>query len=178
MQVFIENISSFSTIRNEGLPAIKDLTILRDIPESAVKQAIAEIIDETTEPDWGGEQSDLYTSHLTVNGKRVTAAFIFKGPAKFHPMTMADLGKNGDQICRLFQEPADLFILQHCHKVTSAVRAHMRAFVTQIGAPKAFCIIDGSDTLRLLRAYKKCGQKPTVKPPTIPPNNDPDDWDE
>jgi hypothetical protein len=92
-----------------------------------------------------------------LDGKRISTAFLFKGPAKFHPMIPADLGKNGDQIGRLFSEPADLLILQHCHEVTPAVRKQMRAYAQQMGNPRRFCILDGYDTLRILKAYGKCG---------------------
>jgi hypothetical protein len=70
-------------------------------------------------------------------------------------MTMAHLGKNGDQIDRLFSEPAELLILQHCHEVTPPVRGAMRAYAQQMGRLRLFGIIDGYDTVRLFRAYKK-----------------------
>jgi hypothetical protein len=89
---------------------------------------------------------------------------MFKGPSKFHPMKLADLGKNGDQINRLYEEPAQLLVLQHCHEVSSAVRKMMLAFANQIGNPRAFCIIDGKDTLRILRAYGKIGQAGVAQP--------------
>lgn len=72
-------------------------------------------------------------------------------------MTMADLGKNGDQINRLFAEPPELLILQHCHEITAPVRYTMRAFAQQMGNPRLFCMIDGYDTIRLLKAYNQCG---------------------
>jgi hypothetical protein len=31
----------------------------------------------------------------------------------------------------------------------------MRAYAQQISNPRLFCLIDGYDTLRILRAYKK-----------------------
>jgi hypothetical protein len=64
--------------------------------------------------DWSGEQSDLFISALKVDGEPYAAAFAFKGPAKFKPMTLAELGKNGDQVVRLYAEPADILVLQHC----------------------------------------------------------------
>lgn len=70
---------------------------------------------------------------------------------------MASLGKKGDQIDRLFSEPADLLVLQHCHEITSPVRGAMRAYAQQMGKPRLFCLIDGYDTIRLLRAYRTCG---------------------
>lgn len=168
LEIYIDSIDTFCLVRDEARPNAKELELLRQVPEATVKQAIAQIVGESTDRDWGGEQSDLFSSHLIVSGRRVTAAFLLKGPAKFKPLTVADLGKNGDQIYRLFQEPADLLVLQHCNSVKGAVRAHMRAFANQIGSPRAFCIIDGADTLRLLRSYRECGFKPTHKPPAPP----------
>jgi hypothetical protein len=72
-------------------------------------------------------------------------------------MTMAELGKNGDQISRLFEEPAELLVLQHCHEITPDVRKTMRAFANQMGNPRMYCVIDGYDTIRVLEAYGKCG---------------------
>lgn len=159
LEVFPEAIDCFAKIC-EVPPgkSVSDLDLLRNIPEREVKQAFAEIISEAHVPkDWGGERSDLFSSRVTIDGDRISAAFLFKGPAKFRPLTNAGLGKNGDQIDRLFTEPADLLVLQHCHEITSSVRGAMRAYAQQIGALRLFCLIDGHDTLRLLRAYGKCG---------------------
>jgi hypothetical protein len=140
------------------MPSKGELTALKSVPEVNIKSAFAEIIGERTVPnDWGGEQSDLFSSYVMLSGKRISTAFALKGPAKFHPMTMTDLGKNGNQINRLFAEPAELLILQHCHEITPPVRDTMRAFAQQMGNPRLYCLINGYDTLRILRAYGKCG---------------------
>jgi hypothetical protein len=156
---FPDGIDSFSAIRNEAqLRKVSDLSTLKTIAESDIKTAFAEIIGEPDVPkDWGGEKSDLFSTRLILDGDRISAAFAFKGPSKFVPMTMAHLGKNGDQIERLFSEPARLLVLQHCHVITPPVRAMMRAFAQQVSNLRLFCLIDGYDTLRLLRAYEKCG---------------------
>lgn len=167
LEITIDQIDSFSLVRDEPPPVRDDLELLRSIPEKEIKLALAEIIGEPTVPkDWGGEHSDLFTDYLTFDGKRISTAIALKGPAKFAPMTMADLGKNGDQIYRLFAEPAQLLILQHCHVITPSVRATMRAFATQIDNPRLFALINGYDTLRLLRAYRKCNFAPTEIPNT------------
>lgn len=70
-------------------------------------------------------------------------------------MGLNHLGKNNDQIVRLSQEPANLLIVQHCHDVLPPVRATLRAFTVQAGGGRRYCIIDGRDSLRLLRAYGK-----------------------
>jgi len=158
LEVFVDTIDSFHEVQRVKARDKKQIDMLRKISEAQVKQAFAEIINEPTVPnDWGGERSDLFTTALKLGGRRITAAFAFKGPAKFHPMTMADLGKNGDQIDRLFSEPADLLILQHCHEITPPVRGAMRAYAQQMGRPRLFCLIDGYDTARIFTAYSKCG---------------------
>ena len=158
LEVHVDSIDSFARVRDVPPPRGKAaLDRLRDIREQDIKTAFAEIIGEPDVPkDWGGERSDLFSTWVRLNGERISTAFAFKGRAKFHPMKMADLGKNGDQINRLFTEPAQLLVLQHCHQITPEVREMMRAFAQQMGNPRLFCLIDGYDTLRLLQAYGKC----------------------
>ncbi len=159
LEIHPDSIDNFSRVRDIPQPRSKKvLEQLRDIPENDVKQAFAEILSEQTVlKDWGGERSDLFTTHIKLNNERISTAIAFKGPAKFHPMTVADLGKNGDQIDRLFTEPADLLILQHCHEIMPPVRNMMRAYAQQMGNPRLCCIINGYDTWRILKAYGKCG---------------------
>jgi len=158
LEVHVDSIESFALVSDTDVPSKSELAALKNVPELDIKKAFAEIIGEPVVPnDWGGEQSDLFSSYVVLDGRRVSTAFAFKGPAKFHPMTMADLGKNGDQINRLFSEPAELLILQHCHEITPPVRDTMRAFAQQMGNPRLFCLINGYDTLRILSAYGKCG---------------------
>lgn len=163
MEVFVTEIDTFGRadeIRTR--PTTGELARLKDVPEERIKETFAEIIGEPFVPkDWGGERSDLVTSNVVFKGRRAVTAFAFKGPAKFKPLTVADLGKNGDQISRLFTEPADLVVLQHCHEITSAVRDHMRAFATRIGRLRPFCLIDGADTVRIMKAYTKLGFRST-----------------
>lgn len=157
-EVHVDQIGSFSNVRDVPAPSLQDLELLQPISEKRVKEAFAEIIGEPVIPkDWGGETSDLFSSHVQFEGERISAAFAFKGPSKFSEMTVAHLGKNGDQIERLFSEPVDLVVLQHCHQVHKSIRSIMRAFATQFSGIRRFCIIDGFDTLRVLRAYRKCG---------------------
>lgn len=159
-ELHVSEIDQFSKIKSvyESENSAPRLNALKAISERKLKCAIAEIVNEDNIPkDWGGEKSDLFTFNLTVSNKHYTSAFLLKGPAKFTEMKMAHLGKNGDQIDRLFSEPADLLILQHCHKVSTSVRNTMRAFASRIHDLRYFAIIDGYDTLRLLNAYGKCG---------------------
>lgn len=166
LEVTVDSIDNFKRIRKYSPKySKKSLQILKNIPEKKIKEVFADIIGEPTIPkDWGGEKSDLISDNIKIDGRNCITALAFKGPSKFKPMTLADLGKNGDQINRLFSESADFFILQHCHEITPAVRENMRAWAQQnFFAPKLFCIINGYSTLRILEAYKKFGLKKQLK---------------
>ncbi len=163
-EIRAEQIAAFAAAANEPRPLKNALSELIKIPEHDIKHAFAELIGEPfVHLDWPGETSDLYSSRVTVEGQSIAASFLLKGPSRFHPMKHQDLGKVGDQIVRLFNDPSDLYVLQHCHEVTPPVRAAMRAFANQIGRARMFCVIDGPDTLRILRATAKLGFKPTEK---------------
>jgi hypothetical protein len=157
-ELHITNIDSFSKVIDflEKETQSLNLQELKNISEEYIKKSFAEIIHEGSVPkDWGGEKSDLFSNNVIINRKKVSSAFMFKGPAKFHKMKISDLGKNGDQIDRLFSEPAELMVLQHSHEVSSEVRNMMRAYAERIFNLKHFIIIDGYDTLRILKAYNK-----------------------
>ncbi len=159
-ELHITQIDQFADVRSiyETEKSPPYLELLRTIPETDIKRAVAEIINEGKIPnDWGGEQSDLFSCNVSVERRYMPTAFLFKGPAHFTEMKMSHLGKNGDQIVRLFSEPARLLVLQHCHNVSNAVRSTMRAFASRVHDLRYFTIIDGSDTIRILSAYKKCG---------------------
>ncbi len=120
------------------------------------KELICSLLGEYEVPkDWGGEEADVFSSNLLIGGVRKTGAFLLKGPAKFHPMTLKDCGKNGDQIYRLFNIPAQVYIVQHCHSIGAAVRKTVEAFVTQraISVPCQYVFMDGYATARLLKAH-------------------------
>ncbi|MFF0448057.1 hypothetical protein ACFYT4_16880 [Streptomyces sp. NPDC004609] len=123
------------------------------VPENAVKHAFAKLIGEPYVPkDWGGERSDLYTSRVFTRGRQMSAAWLFKGPGYPRAMDVKALGKNGDQIDRLFTEPAELLVLQHCHQIKPSVVGMMDAYAHDARRPRSYMIIDGSDTGRILRS--------------------------
>ncbi len=132
-----------------------DLDRLKDVSEEQLKIWLAGVLGEPEVPkDWGGEQFDLWTDRITIDGKRLRAAFALKGPAKFHPMTISDLGKNGDQISRLAQTVADLLVVQHCHAITAPVQHLLHAFAADPANPRRYMTIDGYDTIRILMHFK------------------------
>lgn len=131
-----------------------DLAVLKGVKEERVKEWLADILDEPEVPkDWGGEQFDLWTDRITINGKRVRAAFALKGPAKFHQMKIADLGINGDQVSRLANTVADLLVVQHCHSISAPVLHMLHAFAVNPARPRRYMTIDGYDTIRIFRHF-------------------------
>jgi len=151
-RVRLGDIDQFSDIDITTRVDTSDLKQLKSVPEDQVKKWLAEIIGEPVLPnDWGGEQFDLWSTMLTVNGHRVRSAWLLKGPAKFHPMHIGDLGKNGDQIDRLFATAADLVVVQHCHSIKAPVENMLKIYATNPIHLKKYMVIDGYDTLRILQ---------------------------
>jgi hypothetical protein len=160
MEVFPSDIAPLDQAANETRASQGELTKLKGILEADVKNAFAEIIGEAFIPkDAPSETSDLQTNRVWLNGQQVSAVFSFKGRGLPRPLTPGNFGKHGTQISKLFTEPADLIVIQHCDKVTNEVRHHMRAFATRISQLRPFLILDGSDTVRVLRHFKKLGFK-------------------
>lgn len=155
-RVYPGMIDAFARIDSVRAPTATQVKSLLNIPEKDVKQAFAEIIGEPFVPkDWGGEKSDLCTSQSKIGGRPLSAAFIFKGPGTRGPMHPATLGKRGDQLVRAFDEPAELIVVQHHNQVTNAVVRQAEALAVDPARPRLYCVIDGADTWKILKAYGK-----------------------
>ena len=161
-RLFIEDIDSFAKARdvNPALVASMLLGGFLQRSEDEVQLALEQIMDVSFhKKDWGGEICDLYTANLVVNGARRATAFLLKGPGIGKKvMTIADCGKNGDQIVRLFTAPADLFVVQYVGPISEALISDCQGKITAIrstGRNANYLVIDGQDTARLLHAYGK-----------------------
>ena len=73
-------------------------------------------------------------------------------PGELHPN---NLGKRG--VVRLFDEPADTLVVQHCNKIANTIVRQAEAFAANTARPRRYCIMDGADTYRILKAYGKLG---------------------
>jgi hypothetical protein len=86
-------------------------------------------------------------------------AFLLKGNGlKRREMRIADCGHNGDQLVRLFQSPARLFVVQFVGTISEMVITDVAGKVQEChanGKDARFLIMDGQDTARVLHAYKK-----------------------
>ena len=158
-QITINNISEFKKIKN-----IKNSNVdlsTKPLSEKKFKLGLGKLLPGTDLfKDWGGERNDLFGQHITLNGKRVTAAFALKGPFAKPPLTPGKMGKNGDQIQRLvMQASAKLFLVQYEGPIDASVYEQLellvRAKATMIGSNLYYCIIDHMDSLKLRLAYPK-----------------------
>ena len=148
-----DEVEQFSDVDFARTPRGQDLRVMQTIPESEVKRQLADALGEPVVPkDWGGEQSDLWTARLRVEG-RSTAAFLLKGPAGgrlSRPMTISMLGKNGDQLQRLASTPAEVLVIQHCHEVRPEVVGMLRSLASDFRHVRHYMILDGYETFAIL----------------------------
>jgi hypothetical protein len=153
--ITIDDIDSFAKVRKIRSQA---KTLPESISERQFNDGVKAIIGETgTFKDWGGETSDLFSTRLMMKGKRRRVAFGFKGPGLKKPLVPSGLGKNGDQMERLFGEPADVLFIQHWREIMPSVIRQMRVFAVDksisTGKPVYYGLIDGHDSNRLRLAY-------------------------
>lgn len=154
-QITVDEIQSFKKVRK-----IRKQNNYFPVVEKKFKNGIKKIIGEKGKfQDWGGESNDLYTTRLTIKGGRVAAAFAFKGRGTRGILRPSMMGKNGDQILRLFQSNAEVFILQYWAQVDQSIYESMHHYAIARSAilqkKLSFCIIDGADTQRIFKAYSK-----------------------
>lgn len=161
-RLYAEDIDSFSKVRDVNPSMVTRFLSngFLDWPEDQVQLALEQILDVSFhKKDWGGEVNDLYTANVVVAGDRRATAFLLKGPGiGKKEMTIADCGKNGDQLVRLFTSPAELFIVQFVGRVAEMLIKDVEGKVRELrvqGKPAHFLILDGQDTARLLHAYGK-----------------------
>ena len=81
-------------------------------------------------------------------------------------LTPNKMGKNGDQIQRLFESPAEVFILQYWNKIGEKVLEQMEGWA-QLKSFKDdkkiyYGVIDGEDSMKILTAYSKQFSSDTI----------------
>lgn len=153
-RIDVSEVEQFAGIDFSVAPGALD--VMKTVPEASVKAALAGLIGEPTIPkDWGGEQSDLWTTRLRLEGRPHSAAFLLKGPAggsMWRPMTIGMLGKNGDQLQRLATSPAEVLVVQHCHEIGPHVVSMLESIASDMRNPRRFMVIDGYHSYSLMRA--------------------------
>lgn len=157
-RIGIDDIDSFSKAKDISSHEATKVS-LEDVYEDDVKEALVKIIGERFTPTHSpSEKSDLYTSQIILNGKRIATAFLLKSMRGPKVMDMKyGLGKRSNQILRLIQEPADLYVVQHTGKITTDVVRHFESQVEKVSRERGrklyYLVMDGNETARLLLAY-------------------------
>ena len=153
-----EEIDSFEKISGVSETDVVDLVPL-ELAEAEVKEHICSIVGEPfVQKDWGGEICDIFCN-LRFRRRSVPAAFLLKGKSYAHrPLRIADLGKNGDQLVRMFFLQAQIFVIQSNGPIDGTIYNQIQAQVAEklmSNQPVYYLVMDGVQTARLLRAYGK-----------------------
>jgi hypothetical protein len=153
--VALHEVDQFSKVRQ--VKTVPETLSPDRLPEKQVKAGLLKLLGETIDPkDWGGEINDIFTTKLNIRGRNLRAAFALKGPAKAGPLVPGMMGRNGDQIQRLFYSPADVFIVQYEGEVKESVIRLMEELARAkalFGREVFFGVIDRDGTYRLRLAY-------------------------
>jgi hypothetical protein len=150
--ITVEDIDSFSKAKRR---VSKRSGSMR---EEMIKNAFARIFgDSRISKDWGGEKSDFYTTKCRVKAARRATAIAFKGGGTAGKLVPAKMGKNGDQIDRLFDEPAEVFLVVYCGQIEPSIVGQMQAFAIAKKALNGqrvyFGVIDADDLGRIAAGY-------------------------
>lgn len=155
--ITVDVVDQFSKVKS--VKTVPDKMTPERLSEKQFKTGLLKLMKETKVPkDWGGETNDIFTTKLKIGGKNRRAAFALKGPAKKGPLTPGMMGKNGDQIQRLFSSPGDVFFVQYEGEIKESVIGTMEAFAklrAGLGQDILFGVIDLRDSYRLRIAYPK-----------------------
>jgi len=154
-------IETIFTLAEKLFSVDKPLSLASEAASSVLlKKAFQKIVGERgLFKDWGGERSDLYTTQIVLKNARIPAAIAFKGRGTKGKLVPAKMGKNGDQVGRLFSEPAQLFLIVYNGQIDSSIISQMEAFAigNALGGSKSiyFGVVDENDLGRLANAYSQ-----------------------
>jgi hypothetical protein len=156
--VQIDDIDSFSIVRNIDPARVAGFSAPLKVNERVIKHCVHQLIgDPYIDCDWGGERSDVASGRVELDGQRVVAAFLLKGPSVAGPLYGSKLGSRGDQIIRLLEQRAQLSVIQHVDAIPGETVDQLRYGVIALRATSAVPAArgsawDGVDTARLLLA--------------------------
>ncbi len=159
-RLYVEDIDSFRKVRDANPATVMDVLTNGYLSrsEDSIQTALERILTVPFhKKDWGGELNDLYTANLLINGTRHETAFLLKGNGlRAQTMEIKHCGANGDQLLRLCNSPAKVFVIQFVGRISEAVVSDIDGKVRHARAQGRcawYCIMDGQDTARVLRAY-------------------------
>lgn len=153
----ILDLDQFKKAKGIKLAQVRRLT--DRLSEATTKKGFIKILGEMHTPtDWGGEVADIISGRILVNGRHRTVAFALKGPGKTGPLFPGKMGKNGDQIQRLFRAPAQYHFVQYEGFIDPAVTEQMQQLArakSVLGQDIFYGVIDDVDTKKIRLAFPK-----------------------
>jgi hypothetical protein len=156
VELTVDSIDSFERVKK-----IKSKNNLGDeMSEKRFKEGIQRTINEPAEwHDWGGEMHDVATTRVYYKGKRIRSVFALKGPGTKGSLVPGKMGKNGDQIARMFYGDARLFVVQYVRDIKPTIYDEMKLRARSKSEANQeviyYAVIDGTDSRRLVEAYPK-----------------------
>lgn len=153
-QIHIDDIDSFSKVKKIHV------STTAPIYEHEMKNILKKIFGENGQfTDWGGETDDLFSTRMKLNGKRISVALALKGKATKGILTPKKMGKNGDQIQRLFKSPAQVFLVQYGRQIAESVLDQMKTHAIAKSVTENtriyYGVIDETDTSKIILAYTR-----------------------
>jgi len=154
--VRVEDIGEFKKVK--GVKKVNSVTPER-LSENDFKNGLVKLLGLRTAPkDWGGEINDIFAATILIGKRKMRGAFALKGPAKKGPLSPGMMGKNGDQIQRLFRSPADFFVVQYEGEIQQSVYEQMETFArakSALGTDVHYAVFDDNASKKLRVAYPK-----------------------
>jgi hypothetical protein len=154
-KISIDDIDSFKAVKKVKPDGYLPVTI----SETTFKRGIERILGEAGNwKDWGGELFDLASMRVVFRGKRIPTVMAFKGPGVSGALVPGKMGKNGDQIQRMYLGEGRLFVVQYWGEIKPSVDSLMRSMAIDksnaTGEKIYYAVVDGVDSYRLYRAYQ------------------------
>jgi hypothetical protein len=151
----------FKIISTVSAVDVKDVAVPIKVEEVKVRKAFELMLGESFHAtDSGVESCDTFSVQGAHDGKQCTVAAMFKGAGDKSlkwPLQVAGCGKNGNQVVKLFEVPADVYIVQANGPLDPTLVKHIQDTAdahAARGRKVRFMLIDGVSTARLLRAAK------------------------
>lgn len=117
-QLSVDDFDSFKNVRSISSG---NLVSVKKMAERKINRGICNILTQGEKKDWGGERNDIFSTRVKINGKRTVSSFALKGKGTKGTLTPKKMGKNGDQISRLFEGTAVVHFVVHNDSIQESI---------------------------------------------------------
>jgi len=121
-------------------------------PPQIVDETLVGLLNPAPAPATRDDWVDITFAETTLAGKPVGIAMLRLDHPANETLDAGILFEAGNALARLAQTPADVLVVQHAGALADDVRPALRKAATSAEAPRRYCLIDGGDTYRILKA--------------------------